>query len=210
MVATGSTNSQMTREELIALAPEVLVVVDRSGSMGGHWNKMAESVEAFAGIARNYDPNGISVILFNDSAQFMDQVPEDKVRSIFAENEPNGGTNMQAAFNKIQEVVSANVAAGKSTLVLFFGDGEPTPNAESQKKAIAQIIIAMTQSMTNDNQLAISLNQVGEDAAAAKFFQALDDELQGLGAKFDVVNRSSWTEWKDASPTAVMLAAYND
>lgn len=213
MVATGETtnaNSQMTREDLVALAPEIVIVVDRSGSIGSYWNKIAESVEAFAGIGASYDPNGIDLVIFNDSVTYKSGVKTEEVRAIFNEYEPNGGTNMQAAIAKVQEIVSGNMAAGKSTLVLFFGDGEPTPNPDSQKEAIAKMIVAMTQPMTNDNQLAISFNQVGEDPAAERFFQSLDDDLQGAGAKFDVVNRSSWTEWKEASPTSVMLAAYND
>jgi hypothetical protein len=52
--------------------------------------------------------------------------------------------------------------------------------------------------------------QVGSDAQATKFLKILDDELQGVGAKFDIVDTVTIDDMEDMTLTEVLLNAITD
>jgi hypothetical protein len=64
--------------------------------------------------------------------------------------------------------------------------------------------------MERDEELAISLIQVGNDATATRFLKALDDELQGAGAKFDIVDTITLDDMENLTLAEVLLNAVND
>ena len=64
--------------------------------------------------------------------------------------------------------------------------------------------------MERDEELAISMIQVGNDTQATRFLKALDDELEGVGAKFDIVDTITIDEMEDYTLSEVLLKAIND
>lgn len=52
--------------------------------------------------------------------------------------------------------------------------------------------------------------QVGSDATATRFLKALDDELQGAGAKFDICDTLTMDDMADLSLSEVLLNAIAD
>ena len=64
--------------------------------------------------------------------------------------------------------------------------------------------------MERDEELAISVIQVGTDAQATKFLKALDDQLQGVGAKFDICDTVTLDDLEDMSLADVLMNAIND
>ena len=64
--------------------------------------------------------------------------------------------------------------------------------------------------MERDEELAISMIQVGSDPQATKFLQALDDQLQGVGAKFDICDTVTLDDLEDMSLAEVLLNAIGD
>jgi hypothetical protein len=64
--------------------------------------------------------------------------------------------------------------------------------------------------MEKDEELAISMIQVGADAQATKFLKALDDQLQGVGAKFDICDTITLDDLEDMSLTDVLMNAITD
>jgi hypothetical protein len=58
--------------------------------------------------------------------------------------------------------------------------------------------------------LAISFVQVGSDPQATKFLKILDDELQSVGAKFDIVDTITIDDMEDMTLTEVLLNAITD
>jgi hypothetical protein len=73
-----------------------------------------------------------------------------------------------------------------------------------------KVIIEASRQMDRDEELAISFVQVGSDPQATKFLKILDDELQGVGAKFDIVDTVTIDDMEDMTLTEVLLNAITD
>jgi hypothetical protein len=64
--------------------------------------------------------------------------------------------------------------------------------------------------MEQDLELAISFIQVGSDAGASAFLRALDEQLQGVGAKFDICDTITMDDMADTPLIEVLLRAVED
>jgi hypothetical protein len=76
--------------------------------------------------------------------------------------------------------------------ILVITDGEP-----DDRRAVMEVIVNASRKMERDEELAISIIQVGSDAGATKFLKALDDQLESVGAKFEFVTPSRSKKWKN-------------
>ena len=81
-------------------------------------------------------------------------------------------------------------------------DGEP-----DDRKAVFEVIIQATRQMDRDEELGISMIQVGSDPQATKFLKALDDQLQSVGAKFDICDTVTLDDLEDMSLADVLMNA---
>ena len=72
------------------------------------------------------------------------------------------------------------------------------------------MIIQATRQMERDEELAISIIQVGSDSQATKFLKALDDQLQSVGAKFDICDTVTLEDLEDMSLADVLMNAITD
>jgi len=84
-------------------------------------------------------------------------------------------------------------------------DGEP-----DDRKAVMRQIIEASRKLDNDQELAISLIQVGNDRQATEFLKALDDQLESAGAKFDIVDTITIDDMEDMTLAEVLLNAITD
>jgi hypothetical protein len=193
------------------------LIVDKSGSMsmkdqsGGksRWDMMQESTLAIATKCEEFDPDGITIYLFSGRFKRYDNVTASKVIQIFKENEPSGRTDLasvlqDATNNYFQRKASGQTKSNGETIVVVT-DGEP-----DDRKAVMKVIIEASRQMDRDEELAISFIQVGSDAQATKFLKILDDELQGVGAKFDIVDTVTIDDMEDMTLTEVLLNAIVD
>lgn len=193
------------------------VIIDKSGSMsmkdqaGGksRWQIMQESTLALANKCEEFDPDGITIYLFSGRFKRYDNVTASKVMQIFTENEPSGTTDLarvlqDATDNYFRRKASGQTKANGET-ILVVTDGEP-----DDRKAVMKVIIEASRKMERDEELAISFVQVGSDAQATKFLKILDDELQGVGAKFDIVDTITIDDMEDMTLTEVLLNAITD
>jgi hypothetical protein len=73
-----------------------------------------------------------------------------------------------------------------------------------------KVIIEASRKMERDEELALSLIQVGNDSSATRFLKALDDELQGAGAKFDIVDTITLEDMEGFTLTEVLMNAISD
>ncbi|MGI0486698.1 vWA domain-containing protein [Pantanalinema rosaneae CENA516] len=193
------------------------LIIDRSGSMstpdqaGGRtrWIAAQESTLALARKCEQFDPDGITVYVFAGRFKRYDDVTSSKVEQIFMENDPNGTTNLASVLQDAINHYFQRKAAGKTKpageTILVITDGEP-----DDRRAVMEVIIAATRQMERDEELAISFIQVGNDAAATKFLTALDDQLEGVGAKFDICDTVTIQDMEDMSLTDVLLNAIAD
>jgi vWA found in TerF C terminus len=193
------------------------LVIDKSGSMatkdkpGGmsRWQVMQESALALASKCEEFDPDGITVYLFSGKFKRYDNVTAEKVSTIFKENDPSGTTDLAAVLTDATNNYFERKAAGKvpagGEIILVVTDGEP-----DDRKAVMNVILAATQKLDRDEELAISFIQVGTDETATKFLKILDDDLGRAGAKFDIVDTITMNDMEDLTLKEILLSAIND
>lgn len=193
------------------------LIIDKSGSMstpdqmGGRsrWEIAQESTLALARKAEQFDPDGITVYVFAGRFKRYDDVTSAKVAQIFLENDPAGTTNLAGVLQDALNNYFQRKAAGKSKpngeTILVITDGEP-----DDRKAVFEVIIHATRQMERDEELGISIVQVGSDAQATKFLKALDDQLQSVGAKFDICDTVTLDDLEEMSLVDVLTNAITD
>lgn len=193
------------------------LIIDKSGSMstpdqvGGRtrWQIAQESTIALARKCEEFDPDGITVYVFSGRFKRYENVTAAKVAQIFQENDPAGTTNLgsvlQDALNNYFQRKAAGTTKPNGETILVITDGEP-----DDRKAVFEIIISATRQMEKDEELAISMIQVGSDHQATKFLKALDDQLQSVGAKFDICDTVTLDDLEDMSLADVLMNAITD
>ncbi|MBD2615288.1 von Willebrand factor A [Nostoc linckia z18] len=193
------------------------LIIDKSGSMstpdqvGGRtrWEIAQESTLALARKAEQFDPDGITVYVFSGKFKRYDDVTSAKVAQIFLENDPAGTTNLagvlQDAINNYFQRKAAGQSKPNGETILVITDGEP-----DDRKAVFEVIIHATRQMERDEELGISIIQVGTDAQATKFLKALDDQLQSVGAKFDICDTVTLDDLEEMSLVDVLTNAITD
>lgn len=193
------------------------LIIDKSGSMSirdqhsgkSRWQVMQESTLALASKCEEFDPDGITIYLFSGRFRRYDNVTSDKVTQIFQENEPSGRTDLatvlQDATNSYFERKNSGQTKTNGETILVVTDGEP-----DDRKAVMKVIIEASRRIERDEELAISFIQIGSDPQATKFLKILDDELQGVGAKFDIVDTVTIEDMEDMTLTDVLINAVTD
>jgi uncharacterized protein with von Willebrand factor type A (vWA) domain len=193
------------------------VIIDKSGSMstpdqrGGRsrWEEAQEATMALARKCEQLDPDGITVYLFSGKFWRYDNVTAAKVAQVFQENEPSGRTDLAGVLQDALDNYFQRKAAGKTQMngetILVITDGEP-----DDRKAVMRVIIDASRKIDRDEELAISLIQVGNDPQARRFLKILDDDLQSAGAKFDIVDTLTIDEMENMSLSEVLLMAITD
>lgn len=172
---------------------DIELLVDKSGSMleadcqGGmsRWAYAQESTMALANGAQAIDPDGITVVPFNNQFKVHESVTPAKVKELYAEHSPMGSTDTAGVLKNRLDAYFARKAGGssKSVCLLVMTDGAP-----NDQDAVERVIIEATQQMDADEEIGIAFVQIGNDENARKFLVRLDDGLVAKGAKFDIVD----------------------
>jgi len=193
------------------------LIIDKSGSMstpdqvGGksRWEIAQESTLALARKCEKFDPDGITVYVFSGRFKRYDDVTSAKVAQIFLENDPSGTTNLAGVLQDATNNYFQRKATGSSKpngeTILVITDGEP-----DDRRAVFEVIVNASRQMERDEELGISLIQVGSDPEATRFLKALDDKMEGVGAKFDICDTITLDEMEDMSLIEVLNNAVND
>ncbi len=187
---------------------------DSSGSMSRadtngktRWANSQETGYAIAAKMSELDSDGIDVIRFGGTVELFEGVTPAKVDEIYAKD-PQGGTPLHLAIRQARTLHESRRAKGgdkKGTILAVVTDGVPDDQAAVEKE-----IIALSNSLTTDDDFGITFLQVGNDVEATKYLKGLDDSLQGKGAKFDIVDTKTFDELNGLSLTDALIAALSD
>lgn len=193
------------------------LIIDKSGSMSTpdqpgnrtRWQTAQESTLALARKCEQFDPDGITVYLFSGRFKRYDNVTSDKVDQIFRENDPSGTTDLAGVLKDATDSYLKRKQSGETKpngeTILVITDGEP-----DDRKAVMRVIIEASRQIDRDEELAISLIQVGKDQTATRFLKALDNELQAAGAKFDIVDTITLDDMEGFTLSEVLMNAITD
>lgn len=177
-----------------------------SGTGKSPWELMQDSILALASQCEKLDLDGLTVYLFSDYFKRYDHVTSTDLARIFLENQPSGKTNLAAALkdaiDNYFERRALNIAKPNGEIILVVTAGEI-----EDPDLVKQIIISAANNLERDEELGISLIQVGNKPEVTKFFELLDHDLQTLGAKFDICNTISIRTMETMNLTDVLINA---
>ena len=192
-----------------------VLVVDKSGSMAdpvgrskpvSRWDAMKEYLSVIVRKCCELDDDGIDVYFFGTKFSKFENVTVDVVDGLFNKVSPMGGTDFVPVLT---DVFNKHFSGDKPTTVLVVTDGQPSDGVDGQK-ALAKLLVNTANKIEADNDLAVQFIQIGEDPEASRFLKKLDDELQGAGAKFDIVDTKTCDDLETMSLEEVLLAAIQD
>lgn len=193
------------------------LIIDKSGSLAENyngngktrWEVAQDSTLALAQKCDEIDPDGITVYLFSGRFKRYDNVTADKIKEIYALNEPMGKSNLKSvledALNNYFERKAQGETKENGETMLVITDSIP-----DEPKEIIRLIIDASQKIDRDEELGISFIQIGNDKKATEYFKALDDELVNKGADFDIVDTVALDDIKKIGLTKVLLNAVID
>lgn len=202
--------------ESIVTNRDYTLIIDKSGSLTTddgtgktRWEIAQESTIALAQKCDELDSDGITVYLFSGRFRRYDNVNADKIREIYAQNEPMGKSDLKSVLQDALDNYFQRKTEGKTKengeTILIITDGIP-----DEPKEIIRLIIDASQRIDRDEELGISFIQIGNDLKAKEYFTALDDLLQEAGAKFDIVDTITMDDLEKMSLTDVLLNAVID
>jgi hypothetical protein len=203
------------RELNLLSSHDVIILVDKSGSMGdrdcpapttglrffarngepdadvSRWDWCESELVDMSRMAGNALRQGIRVVLFDNHYSVYDRVRVGEIPRIFQAHHPAGNTNAALALKSQLDSYFANRVPGRSrpVVVAVITDGLPS-NARALKKAI----IDATRTMNSPDEVAITFLQVGKDRKGVNLVHELDDDLVRQGAIYDIVDSKDFGE----------------
>lgn len=169
------------------------LIIDRSETMStlipeaekNLWLVVKETTIAFAQECEHFDADGLTLYLYGDNFERFDSLPKTQLNEILHKTTPSGIAKLSGALDdaisRYFKRRSLGLAKPNGETLIVITASEPVDEGKVQ-----QTIIEASQQMFNNDELGISFIQVGTDPKARKFWQKLDDDLQSMGAKFDI------------------------
>ncbi|EGK88546.1 hypothetical protein D0A34_18220 [Microcoleus vaginatus PCC 9802] len=117
-------------------------------------------------------------------------------------------TNLEEALKASFSDYFANKTDGKGkkgAIIVAVLDEKP-----EQVAAVAEIIVSAANKIEKDEEIGVSFIQIGDDLETREFLTDLDTNLQGRGARFDIVDTKFWHEIKRSSVVQFLIGAIND
>ncbi|AUC60170.1 hypothetical protein AA637_02925 [Cyanobacterium sp. HL-69] len=192
------------------------LIIDKSSSLNTddgmgktRWQIAQESTFALAQKCDELDYDGITIYLYSGRFRRYDNVTADKIKEIYAVNEPMGKSDLKSVLQDALDNYFQRKAEGKAKTngetMLIMTDGIP-----DEPKEIIKLIIDATHKIDKDEELGISFIQIGKDKKATEYFKALDDLLEEAGAKFDIVDTITLEDMQQMPLSQVLLNALID
>ncbi|KAG5636434.1 hypothetical protein H0H81_008076 [Sphagnurus paluster] len=199
-----------TEDILLALSRfDTVLLVDDSKSMrGSRWTQAGKALSTLATIAARYDEDGIDIEFLNSKRRGSGMKDEAAVNALFTSVTPRGwtplGTRLDAILSAYQCKLKENPEETKPLNLIVITDGAPSTfllplhshvgclplipitNAADDpatEDAILRSARALDVWNARITQLGIQFVQIGNDARARAYLEALDDGLSVHGVR---------------------------
>lgn len=233
--AQAAPNSNVTLDTLLQ-GYDMYMLFDKSGSMSGpvskarfnvtRWQDLREAAVSMSTAVDAIDPDGATVIFFSDGIYVYNNQKSAQVEALFKGLKPGGLTNLYEALEYTFRDILRHVAENPDykALIPIVTDGIPDlghDDVETDKTNVAKLIVWFTHEMVKlgmtDDQVGISMIQVGNDPKASAYLKLLDDDLTkpveegGYGAAFDIVDTIPFADVEAAGGIVqAFVRAFND
>ncbi|MGK7875581.1 MAG: hypothetical protein AB4426_20460 [Xenococcaceae cyanobacterium] len=173
------------------------------------WLITSEATLAIASQCSQFDFDGLTLYLYSDDFERFDNVTVTQLTHILHERSPSGtpklaGVLQNAIDNYFNRRLRGLAKPNGETFIVLAGS-DPV-----DADAVKQTIIEASHQLSRDEELALSFIQVNPDAKTSKFLQTLDDDLQDMGAKFDICDTVMMEQIDNTILAEVLLNAIID
>ncbi|KAJ7048500.1 hypothetical protein C8F01DRAFT_1038194 [Mycena amicta] len=162
---------------------QTVLIVDDSRSMKGDlWKQAGKALQDLAAVASEYDTDGLEIHFINSPLCAKQVKTAEQVEDIFNSVTP---TNSTPIGRKLHALLAEYLAALKNdpdlkrVNYIIITDGAPTDRSELEPEAVivnaARHLDAMHAFMT---QVGIQFVQVGNNEAATRYLESLDNNLR--------------------------------
>ncbi|MBO9998776.1 MAG: hypothetical protein J7641_07160 [Cyanobacteria bacterium SID2] len=156
-----------------------------------------------------FDFDGISLYFYGSTFQQFEGITSTEVAKLFR-NYPPLGTSylarpLQDAIDRYFNRRRLGFVKPNGETIFVLTGSVPEDIAE-----VKGVIIEASKRIDRDEELAISIVQVGGDLALRSILLGLDDDLQKMGAKFDICDTVTFEQIDRAVLSEVLLSAIVD
>ncbi len=156
----------------------------RTQSQSDLWSVVKETTVALASECERFDFDGLTLYLYADDFERFLGLSTTQLKEILERTLLSGTAKLSTVLNHsisqyfYRRSVGLSKPQGETFIVIT--------SEVVDREEVQQTIIKASQQMLQDEEIGISFIQVGKDADTTKFLKLLDDDLQEMGAKFDL------------------------
>jgi hypothetical protein len=203
------------RDYTVIVAKTALDQGAKPPGFANRWKAAQTAILALLQKCESFDPDGVTLYLACRSPQedcFFKKY--ERVRSLdlpqlLEDHLPPSQVNLldvlQTALDDYIARKASSVNKPNGEMILVLLDGEP-----SDRMAVSKAIKAVTHQLDTDAELGIGFVQIGEDMIARGYLTALDNHLEAMGAKFDIVDTKLLEAIEPDSLTEFLIGVLED
>lgn len=208
------TDYLLANRDYIIIIARSLVSRDPKHPWYEDWVAAQASLIDLAKKCQQLDSDGLTVYEASTPLQKYEFTTVARLASILQQqNTHNSSLNLgkSSLYEALSDAFSdywsrkAKAIAKKGMIVVVVLDQK-----QQEIASLCDLIVETSNQLERDEEIGISLIQIGDDEATREFLSSLDNDLPLKGAKFDIVDTKYWHEVKRKSISQFLVEAIHD
>ncbi|WP_017662588.1 hypothetical protein [Baaleninema simplex] len=170
---------------------------------------LQDATLAFVTQCEQFDFDGITLYFYSDTFDRFDRVTSTEVAKRFRDYPPSGRSYLAKPLRDAIDLYfnrrRLGLAKPNGETIFVLTGSIPQDIAEVRKT-----IIAASNQITSDEELAIEIVQIGDDPRLRELLLNLDNDLQKMGAAFDICDTVTLDQIDRETLSEVLIAAIVD